>query len=151
MHHLDFYYFLFLFAAYLYRFEIISDFFSAMKHYQAVIESLFYYFKRSPEKCDGVEAVQKILEEPTIRYREVHQIRWLSFYQALDAVFRTLDSLLTYFSSEQRDAKANGIKKKMGEDFFIKMTYALLDILKPVMALSLFFQKKDVDIGNVQV
>ena len=83
-------------------------------------------------------------------YVKVHQVRWLSFYKALETVYRTLDSLLTFFSSST-DAKAIGLKKKIGEDFFIRTTYALMDIMHPVMGLNLFFQKKDVDIGLVQV
>ncbi|XP_070568499.1 uncharacterized protein [Ptychodera flava] len=45
---------------------------------------------------------------------------------------------------------AVGLRKKMSEDFFIQMTYSLMDILQPVMQLNLFFQKKDLDIGTVQ-
>lgn len=71
------------------------------------MESLFYYFKKSPQRCDKIEAVQKVLNEPTLKYREVHQVRWLSFYQALDAVYRTLDSLISYFSTATDD-KAKG-------------------------------------------
>ena len=55
-----------------------------------------------------MEAVQKVLKEPTLKYREVHQVRWLSFYQALDAVYRTLDSLVSFFSTAT-DVKASGI------------------------------------------
>lgn len=77
-------------------------------------------------------------------------MRWLSFYEALDAVYRTMDSLLSFFST-CTDAKAMGFKKKLGEDFFVYTTYSMMDVLRPVMALNLFFQKKDVDIGCVQV
>lgn len=84
--------------------------------------------------------------------REVHQIRWLSFYTALDAIYRTLDSLLTFFGqSPDTDNKALGLKKRLGEDFFVQMTYTMMDVLQPVMKLSLYFQRKDVDIGTVQV
>ncbi|KAK3107310.1 hypothetical protein FSP39_011602 [Pinctada imbricata] len=122
----------------------------AMKYYQSILESLFYYFKKSPQRCEQVAAVQALLDEPSLKYREVHQIRWLSFYQALDAVYRTLDSLLTYFSSRKNDPKAEGLKKKLSQDFFLYMTYALMDILQPVMKLNLFFQAKDVDISLVK-
>lgn len=125
--------------------------FAAMKYYQSILESLFYYFKKSPQRCEQVAAVQALLDEPSLKYREVHQIRWLSFYQALDAVYRTLDSLLTYFSSRKNDPKAEGLKKKLSQDFFLYMTYALMDILQPVMKLNLFFQAKDVDISLVKV
>ena len=90
------------------------------------------------------------LNDPVLRYREVHQVRWLSFYQALDVVYRTIDSLLSFFTSCS-DVKAKGFQKKLSDYFFLYMTYALMDILQPVMKLCLFFQRKDVDIGCVQV
>lgn len=121
----------------------------AIKHYQHVLETLFYYLKKSPKRNRAVEAVQKLLNEPILKYREVHQVRWLSFYQALEAVYKTLDSLITFFAT-QTDPRAIGVKKKLSEDFFILMTYDVMDVLKPVMKLNLFFQRKDVDIGIVK-
>lgn len=124
----------------------------AMNDYQRTLEMIFYHFKKSPVKCDKVEAIQKLLDEPKLKYREVHQIRWLSFYEALDAVYRTLDSLLTYLSTaSSTDPAAAGIKKKVGDELFVSLTYGMMDILPPVMKLSLLFQKKDLDIGIVQV
>lgn len=46
---------------------------SGMSYYQQILESLFYYFKKSPERCDKMEAVQKVLNEPQLKYREVHE------------------------------------------------------------------------------
>ena len=65
---------------------------TAMAEYQRTLEMLYYHFKKSPNKMDKLEVIQKLLEEPRLRYREVHEVRWLSFYEALDAVYRTLDS-----------------------------------------------------------
>lgn len=81
----------------------------------------------------------------------MHQIRWLAFLEAIDAVVRTMDSLLTYFSTVEKDPKALGMKKKLGSEMFIRMAYGMLDVLTPVMKLSLLLQKKDLDIGLVQV
>ena len=124
-----------------------------MKYYQGILESLFYYFKKSPKRCEEIQSIQALLKEPTLKNREVHKVRWLSFYQALEAVYRTLDSLLTLFSSKEKekDPKAEGLKKKIGQDFFISTTYSMMDILQPIMRLNLFFQARDVDIARVKV
>lgn len=123
----------------------------SMKEYQKTVVNLYYHFKKSPAKLDKMEAIQKVLEDPCIKYREIHSVRWLSFYNSVEAIYRTMDSLLTYLTeSSAKDAVASGLKKKIANDFFISMTYHLLDILKPIMKLNLFFQKKDVDIGNVK-
>lgn len=123
-----------------------------MAEYQHNLESVYYFFKKSPAQVDGIERVQQILQEPTLKYREVHTVRWLSFYEALDAIYRTLDSLITYFTSvSDHNPSASGLKKRIGSALFISLAYAMMDILQPIMELSLVFQKKDLDIGNVQV
>ncbi|XP_062582081.1 uncharacterized protein C17orf113-like [Saccostrea cucullata] len=121
-----------------------------MVKFQQSLETLFYHFKKSPTKADKLEAIQNLLNEPSVKYREVHQVRWLSFYEALDSVYRTLDSLLSYCSSDTKDPKVVGLRKKVGSEIFISLTYAMMDILQPIMKLSLVFQKKDLDLGVVQ-
>lgn len=123
----------------------------AMKEYQRNLEMIFYHFKKSQKKCGKMESIQKLLDDRCLKYREVHQVRWLSFYQALETVYMTLDSLITYFSSNDKDATATGLKQRVGCELFISPTYAMMDILAPIMKLSLIFQKKDLDIGIVQV
>ena len=116
------------------------------------MEQIYQHFKRSPHKVDMMEEIQKLLEDPVLKYREVHQIRWLSFLEALEAVVRTLDSLLTYFSTTAaKDPKSSGMNSRVGTEMFILMAHGMLDILRPVTALSLYFQQEDIDIGVVRV
>lgn len=35
------------------------------------------HFKNSPTKADKLEAIQKVLNEPSVKYREVHQVNLL--------------------------------------------------------------------------
>lgn len=49
------------------------------------------------------------------------------------------------------DAKAQGMKKKVAQELFIKISYGMLDWLQPIMKLSLLFQRKDLDISIVKV
>lgn len=65
-----------------------------------------------------------LLNEPVLKYWAVHQIRWLSFYEALDTVYRTLNSLLTVFSTlSEKDPMAAGLKKKVGSTMFITLVF----------------------------
>ena len=75
----------------------------------------------------------------------------MSFYAALEAIYRTLDSLITYFASRENDAKAVGLEKKTAQALFIHIAYGMMDWLQPIMKLNLFFQEKDVDIVRVKV
>ena len=124
----------------------------AMQKYQKTLETIYYHFKHSSKKIDTLSAIQDVLDEPQLKYREVHQVRRLSFYEALMAIQRTLDSLITYLIEQSKhDAIANGLKKGVAQELFISLTYSMIDILEPIMTLSLTLQKKDLDIGIVQV
>jgi len=72
--------------------------------------------------------------------------------EALDAVVRTLDALLTYFSSTaEKDPKSAGMKKRVGTEMFVLLSHGMLDILGPIITLSLVLQRKELDIGCVKV
>ena len=110
----------------------------------------FYHFKKSPKKVEALHAVQSVLEEPAIKYREIHEIRWLSTYDAITSLYRTLDSFITYCSNSD-NLSATGLRKKVATTMFISVLYSMMDILRPIMELSLVVQTKDLDIGKVKV
>ena len=89
-----------------------ADKVKAMRDYHDVVCSLFYYFKNAPARVSRFRDIQQLLESSELKIREVHGVRWLSFFEALQVVFRTLDSLLTYLQ-ENTDPKALGLKKKV--------------------------------------
>jgi hypothetical protein len=133
--------------------EQAADRVDAVKTFRETITSIYYYFHRSPAKVDSLEKVQKILEEPVVKFKEVHAIRWLSFFLAIETVVKALHSLLTYLQSRnpQQDPKAQGLLKKVAQEQFIRILYGMMDWLQPIMALSQFFQQKDIDISLVKV
>ena len=88
----------------------------AMKDFVEVLTSLFYYFKASATRCQKLEEIQEILESDKLRFKEVHEVCWLSFFDALHTVYRNLKSLLTYLENAEatgrsKDPKAVGLKK----------------------------------------
>lgn len=121
-----------------------------MKEYQEILTSLFYHFKKSAVRSQKLTAIQEILDEPKIKVKEVFEVRWLSFFNALEVVFKCLDSLLTYFT-EDNSAKGSGIAKKIATEDFVKTTYVLMDIIPVVNKLCETFQKKNLDISYVPV
>ena len=53
---------------------------STVKDYVEVLTSLYYYFKASATSCEKLEEIQQIFESDKLRFKEVHEIRWLSFF-----------------------------------------------------------------------
>lgn len=112
---------------------------------------LFYYFKGSSKRESRLHEIQTILEDPCLTIKEIHSVRWLSYFNALTTVFRTLDSLFTYLEELHRlgkDPKATGLKKKMATDTFIQSTYMLMDAMGPVTILSQFLQTENIGEGE---
>ena len=77
-------------------------------------------------------------------------MRWLAVYQAVEMVYRSLDSLLTFFRNETC-AKGKGFYNKLIQHDFVGATYLLMDVLSIISKLCLVFQKKDLDVSMVEV
>ena len=115
-----------------------------LKQYQQILSDFFYHFKRSALHRTKINAIQSILEDPILQYKELHSVRWFSMYSALETVYRTWGSLATYFKTEMEqanDSTAKSFFKKMTSFVFIAVTHLLMDIIPKVTQLSLFFQK----------
>ncbi|XP_023931989.1 zinc finger protein 862-like [Lingula anatina] len=123
-----------------------------MKDYQSTITSIFYYFKASSVRVNRITAIQELLDEPILKCNEVHEVRWLPYYKAIETIYRTYGSLVSYMSEMgASDAKAKGFAKKLSQFSFVFVTHMLLSILSIVTELCLLFQKKDLDPALVDV
>ena len=71
-------------------------------------------------------------------------------YQAVELVYRSLDSLLTFFHNETC-AKEKGFYNKLIQHDFVGATYLLMDVLSIISKLCSVFQKKDLDVSMAEV
>ena len=123
-----------------------------LKKHQQILTDLFYYFKGSAKRAAKLHDIQALLDDPTLTIKEIHSVQWLSYFNALTAVYRTIDSLMTYLADVGvKDPKANGLKKKIATDQFISITYMMMDAMAPVTILSQFFQTENVDVALMRV
>lgn len=63
-----------------------ADTVPAIRNYQQWLTSVFYYFSKSSSREQELHRVQQILESPVLKYKEIHAVRWLSVYQAVDSI-----------------------------------------------------------------
>ena len=77
----------------------------------------------------------------------------MSFFEALDAVYRTLDPLLTYLHNRQasKDPAAKGLLKFMASTQFFYITHMMMDIIPIVSKLCLTFQSDELDVARAKV
>lgn len=119
-----------------------------LKDLEKNLSDLYYYFggsKSGNRKCE-LEEIQKVLEEPVIKIKECHEIRWIAFFEAVSAVYKCWQSLITFFKNHD-DSKARLFRKTLADYKFIAMISMLMDILPAVAQVSMMLQKQDVDIA----
>ena len=46
-----------------------------LKEFQEMLTSMFYHFKKSALRTEKLKAVQEVLNEPQLKYKEIHQVR----------------------------------------------------------------------------
>ena len=124
-----------------------------MQQYKTVLTNLYYYFKSSSVRSGRLAKLQQqILEQPKLKVREMHDIRWFSFYNVLEGIYKSWDSLVTYFDTTElsKDPKATGLRKSILQYQFTALTWWLMDVIPIVTTLNLVFQKENLDIGAIK-
>ncbi|XP_046579221.1 uncharacterized protein LOC124286825 [Haliotis rubra] len=83
--------------------------------------------------------------------REVHEIRWMSFYNSLNAICRSWKALCKYFQSHKADSsRTKGLFENITDYKFVCCMYLMMDIIPSLAALSMTMQKQDLDISSVR-
>lgn len=44
------------------------------------------HLKKSALRTERLKAVQEVLNEPQLKFKEIHRVRWLSFYKLLETL-----------------------------------------------------------------
>ena len=84
-----------------------------------------------------------MLDQSTLRYKQVLGIRWLSLQDSVKAIFSTFDSLLSALKSDVDDksnGKAAGLLNSPGKFEFVAITYYVMDVLVILNRISLSLQ-----------
>ena len=121
------------------------------ENFEKVMADLYYYFggsKSGNRKCE-FEQIQKQLGDTVTKIKECHQIRWIAFYEAVSAVHKTWQSLITYFKQHD-DKTAKSFLRKLTDYRFVAVVYMLMDILPAVATMSMLLQKRDLDLSAVK-
>ena len=121
-----------------------------LKEVEKVLADLFKYFggsKSGNRKCQ-LEEFQKILDDPQLKIKECHEIRWLAFMEAVNNVLKCWLSLREIFRT-YKDKKAVEFYTYFRQYKFLAVLHILMDVLPSVSQFSLLLQAKDLDISSV--
>ena len=119
--------------------------------FKEILTALYRYFDKSALRSQTLSEFQKIFEHPELKIKEVFDIRWFSFYGALETLNRTWQSLVAYMESRPNsDDKARGFKKSLKEFNFVATLCMMMDVIPVLTFMSLALQKEHVELASVQ-
>ena len=91
-----------------------------------------------------------VLNLPTLKFAQIHSVRWLSLQKSVEVIYRTYPALLIALELEgTANQAARGIYAEVSQYSFIAITHMLMDILPFLGRLSHIFQKKDLDLSKI--
>lgn len=92
---------------------------------------------------------------PEVKLKEPKNVRWLSLYEAVSAVFKSFGSIVAAVEhiAEKKNylnsVKAKGLLTKMKAADFSYLLSVILDVLEPVKKLNLIFQQRNVIFSKI--
>ena len=62
--------------------------------FKSRFNTLYFHFSSSATRAAKLQSVQEVLEDPVLKIKEPHHIRWLSMKNAVSAVYKTYPSVI---------------------------------------------------------
>lgn len=124
-----------------------------LKKFDGHLNTIFYHYANSSVREAALHQVQTMMEDKVLCLKKAAFTRWLSHDQAVTTIRKTLQSLFATLEQEvadKDDAVARGLLHAMKSYNFIASVYLLSDVLPKLTALSLIFQREDVDLTVIQ-
>ena len=64
------------------------------KHTENIIKSIYNFFSNSTKRTDTLRKYQEILEHPILKIKQIYEIRWLSWYEAVKNICLSIEPLM---------------------------------------------------------
>jgi hypothetical protein len=64
------------------------------KHVEYTMKSIYNFFSNSSKRIDILHKYQEILEHPILKIKQIYEIRWLSWYEAVKNLCLSIEPLM---------------------------------------------------------
>ena len=125
------------------------------KHTENIIKSIYNFFSNSTKRTDTLRKYQEILEHPILKIKQIYEIRWLSWYEAvkniclsIEPLMDTLLETITIANNLQRQNFVS-LYTEICDWKFLAFLHFLWDILGYLSTLSKIFQRKKIQISDI--
>ena len=126
------------------------------KHVEYIIKSIYNFFSNSSKRIDSLRKCQEILDHPILKIKKIYEIRWLSWYEAVKNLCLSIEPLMdtlleTITTTTNNFQKQNFISlyTQICDWKFLAFLYFLWDILGYLSILSKVFQRKIIQISDI--
>lgn len=114
-----------------------------LSKFKETLTALYRYFDKSALRSQSLTEFQKIFQEAELKIKEVFDIRWFSFYAALETLYCTWQPLLAYMEScPNKDNKARGFQKTLKEFKFVA-SLSMMTVSFPFLLLRALLYRKN--------
>ena len=124
---------------------------SEMEWYSRTVTNVFRFFSNSALRENKLREIQTLLQQPQLKYVDVHSVRWLSMESAVCILYRTYAALYNTLSDigSNGDVVAKSLFNDISQFKFIALTHLLMDILPFLGRLSKVFQSDSLDFSKI--
>ena len=125
------------------------------KYVENIMKSVYSFFSNSSKRIDTLHKYQEILEHPVLKIKQIYEIRWLSWHEAvknlclsIEALMDTLLETITTANNLQRQNLIS-LYTEICDWKFLAFLHFLWDILGYLSILSKIFQRKKIQISDI--
>ena len=125
-----------------------------LKEFQGVVNSIYKYYHCSAKRLGNLNKIREVFELANRKFKEVFDVRWLSFQGAVEAVLYNLEPLFHALNEDKQqpgNAAAQGLLKYIMTFDFLATTHMMADVLGHIGRLSRIFQTKNLDFFNANL
>lgn len=118
-----------------------------VKRFFYVLKDIYKLFSKSPKRENILHEIQAVINDPILKVPECIEVRWLSHYKIVNAVFRSLKSIMMACEHIHKDGTdlaslAGGILLEIRNTSFFITCFVMNELLSALSYLSNTLQKK---------
>lgn len=119
-----------------------------------VLKDIYKLFSKSPKRENILHEIQAVINDPILKIPECIEVRWLSHYKIVNAVFRSLKSIMMACEHIHKDgidlaSLAGGILLEIRKTSFFITCYVMNELLSALSYLSNTLQNRNLNLANV--
>ena len=129
---------------------------SFCKHVKFIIKSIYNFFSNSSKRIDTLHKYQEILDHPILKIKQIYEIRWLSWYEAvknlclsIEPLMDTLLEIITITTNKHQRQNFISLYTEICDWKLLAFLHFLWDILGYLSTLSKIFQRKKIHISDI--